>query len=86
MDLDRQLTKWKQALAEVERRLQVASSAALSAQHNTLAKAVKANKCHVILADVEHRLGAAQVAASKARDDNKTAKVEAFKFEGDHVA
>lgn len=44
LDLELQVSKRKQVLAELERKLQVASSATLSAPHIALAKAEEARK------------------------------------------
>lgn len=69
--------KREQALVEMGRKLQVASSAALSAQHTASAKAEEARKCRKELEDAEERLGVAQIAANKAHDDAKVGKEEA---------
>lgn len=45
LDLGYELTARQQALGEVERKLQVASIAVLSAQHSALANAEEASKC-----------------------------------------
>lgn len=81
-----QVTKHKYSLVAVERKLQVASSAASSAHHSALAKLEEAHKCREEVDDGEERLKAAQVAASKARVDAEGAMEEESKFEADYVA
>lgn len=75
------MTKREQALYEEECKLEVASSAPLSALHSTLAMAKEVRKCHEELEEAEERLRVAQIAARKACDDDKIAKEEALKFE-----
>lgn len=76
----------KRTLFEVERKLQVARCAVISAHYSALAKVEEAGKCRKKLKDAVERLGIAQVAASKARDVNKIGKKEAFKLETDSVS
>lgn len=85
LNLEHQVTKRKQGLVEVERKLQVGSSAALLTWHSALAKAEEARKICEELEDAEERFGVALVAASKARDNAKEAKEEATKFEADYI-
>lgn len=72
LDLERQVTKRELALVELERKLQVARSAALSAHHSALAKVEEERKCREELEDAEGRLGVAQVVTSETRDFTKT--------------
>lgn len=74
LDVERHVTKGKLALVVVERKLQVASSATLSAQNSALAKAEKMRKFDAELIDVEEQLRVPQIASNKAHDDAKTAK------------
>lgn len=53
LDLDRTVTKREQALLEMERKLHAASSAVLSAQHSTLAKAEKTRQCREEMGDAK---------------------------------
>lgn len=76
LDVERLVTKRKQALIEVEQNLQIANNAALSTQHSCLAKAEEALNCRGDMENAEELLGVAQVAANKARDDSKVAKEE----------
>lgn len=59
------MTKQDKALFKAEQKLQVASSAAMSAQHSALAKVVEARERRGDFEDAEERLGGAQVAANK---------------------
>lgn len=63
--LERHVTKPEQVLVEVEQKLQVASSAALAAQHRAQAKAKKARKCCEELEYDEERAEVAQVAEKR---------------------
>lgn len=86
LDLERQVTSWKQALVAIERKLQAPSNVALSVQHNNLGNAGEERKCCEELEDAKERSGVAYVADSKSRDEAKTATQEVFMFEADYVA
>lgn len=75
--LERQVSKREMTLVEVERKLQVASSAAMLAQESTLEGAEEALKCREKLE--------AQVFAIKVRDDVKAGKRQVANFEADYV-
>lgn len=74
------VTKGEQELREVERKLQVASSAVLLAQHSALSKAEETQKCRGKVEDGEERAG------SNAREDAKMAKKGSSKFEADYFS
>lgn len=86
LDLERQATKREQALNELEQKLQVASSAASSAQYSALAKVENTREYRKESENAEEQLEVVQVAACKARENAKTAKQEVLKLEADYVA
>lgn len=58
-DLERLMTRGVQVIVEDEVKIHVARSAALSAQHSDLTKAVEMHKCRGTLKDPDERLGLA---------------------------
>lgn len=58
----------------------------MSAKHSALAKTEEARRCCEGLEVAEERLEVAKIAANKARNDAKTAKEEASKFDADYIA
>lgn len=61
-------------LADVAWNLQVASTAALLAQHWAFARAERARKCRKQLDDAEGQFGVEKVASHNAHDDSKMAR------------
>lgn len=85
LDKNRQVTKWEQALLEVQQKLKAEKSAALLAQHSGLEKKEKPPLCCEELKDAEQGLGAALDSTVMACDDAKIAKEEAPRFELGYV-